>query len=135
MYSNIAKFFFADNFHQAMKHVQDITGGIAATAFSSADYDNPQIRPLLDKYFVGKKGVPTEHRIRAIKMAKDLSSSFHGVTNIHAEGSLAAQRLSVFTIADFDRYKAAAKRMAHISTGSESPVFKDLPPFPPAHKK
>jgi len=46
MYSNIAKFFFADNFPQAMKHVQDITGGIAATAFSSADYDNPQIRPL-----------------------------------------------------------------------------------------
>jgi 4-hydroxybutyryl-CoA dehydratase/vinylacetyl-CoA-Delta-isomerase len=135
MYSNIAKFFFADNFHQAMKHVQDITGGIAATAFSSADYDNPKIRPLLDKYFVGKKGVPTEHRIRAIKMAKDLCSSFHGVTNIHAEGSLAAQRLSVFTIADFDRYKAAARRMAHISTGSESPVFQDLPPFPPAPKK
>jgi 4-hydroxybutyryl-CoA dehydratase/vinylacetyl-CoA-Delta-isomerase len=132
MYSNIAKFFFADNFHQAIKYLQDITGGVAATVFSSKDYENPETHRLLEKYFVGKKGIPTEHRIRAIKLAKDLSSPFHAVTTIHAEGSLAAQRLSVLNIADFERYKAAASRAAGISQGSEFSIFKDLPPFPPS---
>lgn len=131
MYSNIAKFFFADNFHQAIKHIQDITGGIAATVFSSKDYQNPALRPLLDKYFVGKDGVTTENRIKAIKLVKDLSSVFHAVTTIHAEGSLAAQRMSVFVLGDFDRYKAAAKRAARISDGSAHPVFESLPEFPP----
>lgn len=135
MYSNIAKFFFADNFHQAIKYLQDITGGIAATIFSSRDYDNPETRHLLEKYFVGKKEVAPEHRIRAIKLVKDISSPFHAVTSIHAEGSLAAQRLAVLTLADFDRYKTAAKRAARISTGSENPIFRDLPPFPPSSGK
>ena len=73
----------------------------------------------------------TENRIKAIKLVKDLSSVFHAVTTIHAEGSLAAQRMSVFVLGDFDRYKAAAKRAARISDGSAHPVFESLPEFPP----
>jgi 4-hydroxybutyryl-CoA dehydratase/vinylacetyl-CoA-Delta-isomerase len=130
LYSNIAKFFFADNYHTAIKYVQDITGGIAATIPSSKDFFNPETRPLLEKYFGGKAGVPAEHRMRAVKLVRDLSSAHHAVTSIHAEGSLAAQRLSIFTLADFERFKTAARRTARISDGSEHPVFAALPRFP-----
>jgi 4-hydroxybutyryl-CoA dehydratase/vinylacetyl-CoA-Delta-isomerase len=130
LYSNIAKFFFADNYHTAIKYVQDITGGIAATIPSSKDFLNPETRPLLEKYFGGKAGVPAEHRMRAVKLVRDLSSAHHAVTSIHAEGSLAAQRLSIFTLADFERFKTAARRTARISDGSEHPVFAALPRFP-----
>lgn len=130
MYSNIAKFFFADNYHQAIKLVQDIAGGIVATVPSSRDFENPAIRGMIEKYLAGKAGIPTEHRLRAIKLVRDLSGAFHSATTIHAEGSLAAQRLSVFALADFKRYKAAAKRVAGIHDGTEHPLFSSLPPYP-----
>jgi 4-hydroxybutyryl-CoA dehydratase/vinylacetyl-CoA-Delta-isomerase len=132
LYSNIAKFFFADNYHTAIKHVQDITGGITATIPSSKDFLSEEIRPLLQKYFGGKVGVPTEHRVRAVKLVKDLSAVLHAVTSIHAEGSLAAQRLSIFALADFERFKTAARRAARVSDGSEHPLFAALPSFPGA---
>ncbi len=132
MYANICKFYFADNWHQATKHIQDIAGGIVATCPSSKDFANPETRDLLDKYLGGKAGIPTEHRIRLVKLIRDLTSSYEDVLTIHAEGSLEAQKLSVYILADFERYKAAAKRAARIKDGTTHPVFDQLPEFPPA---
>jgi 4-hydroxybutyryl-CoA dehydratase / vinylacetyl-CoA-Delta-isomerase len=131
MYANICKFHFADNWHQATKYIQDIAGGIVATIPSSKDYLNPATHDMMDKYFGGKAGIPTEHRIRMVKLVKDLTSSYEDVLTIHAEGSLAAQKLSVFVLADFERYKAAARRAARIKDGTKHPIFDQLPEFPP----
>jgi len=131
IYANIAKFFYADNWHQATKYIQDIAGGIVATAPSSKDFLNPETHDMIDKYLGGKDGVPTEHRLRLIKLIGDLTSSYEDVLTIHAEGSLAAQRLSIYTLADLERYKAAAKRAARIEDGSGHPLFDELPEFPP----
>jgi 4-hydroxybutyryl-CoA dehydratase/vinylacetyl-CoA-Delta-isomerase len=130
MYSNITKLFFADNFHQAIKNLQDITGGIVATIPSSKDFFNPETHPLIEKYLGGKAGIPTEDRLRAINLVKDLSSVYLAGLTLHAEGSLAAQRLSIYTIGDFEKYKAAAKRAARIKDGKEHPIFAQLPSFP-----
>jgi len=130
MYANIAKLFFADNWHQATKYLQDIAGGIVATAPSSRDYFNPEIHGLLDKYLGGKAGTPTEHRLRLIKLIRELTSSYEDVLTLHAEGSPAAQRLSILALADFERYKAAAKRAARIKDGSYHPIYSELPNFP-----
>jgi 4-hydroxybutyryl-CoA dehydratase/vinylacetyl-CoA-Delta-isomerase len=131
MYANICKFHFADNWHQATKYIQDIAGGIVATCPSSKDYLSPETHDLLDKYLGGKAGIPTEHRIRMVKLIKDLTSSYEDVLTIHAEGSLAAQKLSVYVLADFERYKAAARRAARIKDGTKHPIFDQLPEFPP----
>jgi 4-hydroxybutyryl-CoA dehydratase/vinylacetyl-CoA-Delta-isomerase len=130
MYANICKFYFADNWHQATKYIQDIAGGIVATCPSSKDFLNPETHDLMDKYFGGKAGVPTEHRLRLVKLIRDLTSSYEDVLTIHAEGSLAAQKLSVYVLADFERYKAAAKRAARIKDGTKHPIFDELPEFP-----
>ena len=53
------------------------------------------------------------------KLIRDLTSSYEDVLTIHAEGSLEAQKLSILALADFDRYKAAAKRAARIEDGVE----------------
>ena len=131
MYANICKFYFADNWHQATKYVQDIAGGIVATCPSSKDYFNPELHDLLNKYLGGKDGIPTEHRIRLVKLIKELTSSYEDVLTIHAEGSLAAQKLSIYVLADFERYKAAAKRAAGINDGTEHTIYSQLPEFPP----
>ena len=130
MVANIAKLFFADNWHQATKYIQDIGGGIVVTAPSSKDYFNPETHAMIDKYLGGKAGVPTEHRLRLIKLIRNLTSSYEDVLTLHAEGSLAAQRLSIHSLADFGRYKAAAKRAARIKDGTEHPIFSQMPDFP-----
>ena len=131
MYANICKYYFADNWHQATKYIQDIAGGIVATCPSSKDFENPEIHDLLDKYLGGKAGVPTEHRLRMVKLVRDLTSSYEDVLTIHAEGSLEAQKLSIFALADFDRYKAAAKRAARVDDGTKDNIYSNLPEFPP----
>jgi len=130
MYSNVAKFFFADNFHQAMKYIQDIGGGLVANAPSSKDFLNPDTHQMLEKYFGGKAGIATEHRLRAIALAKDMTSAWKSAATIHAEGSLATQRLAVYARGDWDRYKAAAKRAARIEDGTQHEMFRKMPEFP-----
>jgi 4-hydroxybutyryl-CoA dehydratase/vinylacetyl-CoA-Delta-isomerase len=131
MYANIAKYFFADNFHQATKILQDIGGGIVGTIPSSRDFSNPDTKHLIEKYLGGKAGISTEHRIRLIRLIRDLTSAYEDVLTIHAEGSMAAQELSIYILADFERYKAAAKRAARITDKTEHPIYNSLPEFPP----
>ena len=132
MYANICKFYFADNWHQATKYIQDIAGGITVTSPSGKDFMNPETHELLDKYLGGREGIPTEHRLRMAKLIRDLTSSYEDVLTIHAEGSLEAQKLSIYALADFDRYKAAAKRAARIQDGTKHSIYSQLPDFPPA---
>ncbi len=121
MIANICKYQFADNWHTATKYVQDIAGGIVATAPSAKDFHNPETHGLMEKYFAGKAGIPTEDRLRMVKLVRDLTSSYEDVLTIHAEGSLEAQKLSILQLADFDRYKAAAMRAAQIKNKKREP--------------
>jgi 4-hydroxybutyryl-CoA dehydratase/vinylacetyl-CoA-Delta-isomerase len=131
MIANICKYQFADNWHTATKYLQDIAGGIVATAPSSKDYHNPETHALMEKYFAGKAGIATEDRLRMVKLVRDLTSAYEDVLTIHAEGSLEAQKLSILVLADFERYKAAAMRAARIKTDKTHALFAELPAFPP----
>ena len=131
MVANICKFYFADNWHQATKYIQDIAGGIMVTCPSGKDFMNPETRDLMDKYLGAREGVPTEHRLRMAKLIRDLTSSYEDVLTIHAEGSLEAQKLSIYALADFDLYKAAAKRAARIQDDAKQSIYSRLPDFPP----
>ena len=131
MYANICKYYFANNWHEATKYIQDIAGGIVATCPSSKDFENPELHDMLDRVLGGKAGIPTEHRLRMVKLVRDLTSCYEDVLTIHAEGSLEAQKMSILSMADFKRYKAAAKRAANINDGSSHPIFDALPDFPP----
>jgi len=131
MCANIAKYYYADNFHAITRVMQDIGGGIVGTIPSVKDLRNPKTKADIEKYLGGKAGVPTEHRMRLIRLIRDLTSAYEDVITIHAEGSMAAQRLSIYQLADFDRYKAAAKRAAGIQDGETHPIYSELPEFPP----
>ena len=85
----------------------------------------------LEKYLAGKAGIPTEDRLRAIRLLKDITGWQMGGTEIHAEGSLAAQKMALYSNADWERYKAAAKRAADIPGWQEHPYFGSLPEFQP----
>jgi 4-hydroxybutyryl-CoA dehydratase/vinylacetyl-CoA-Delta-isomerase len=56
----------------------------------------------------------------------------HGMDGayIHTEGSLAAQKMAIYAAADWDKYKAIAKRIAGIPGWEKHPATKDLPAHP-----
>jgi 4-hydroxybutyryl-CoA dehydratase/vinylacetyl-CoA-Delta-isomerase len=91
---------------------------------------NPEERPYIEKYLAGKEGIPTENRLKAFRLVKDLVG--HGLDGayIHTEGSLAAQKMAIFANAPWEKYKAIAKRCAQIPGWEKNPDLKDLPPLP-----
>ena len=115
MYTNIAKYMYASNWHELSKIAQDICGGIAADPITFRDWNNPEERPFLEKYLGGKNGIQTEDRLRAIRLLHDITSGRMVTEQIQAEGSLAAQERMLFFTADWNRYKAIAKKTAGIS--------------------
>ena len=125
VYTNAAKYWFASQWHEAMKYLQDIAGGIAATIPSEKEWQNPETRQYMEKYLQGDARFSAEDRIKAINAVIRMGSTFSGVLSIHAEGSLATQRMVIYQMADWEKFKAAAKRSLRIPT--DHPEFKDIP--------
>ncbi len=116
---NIAKLHFAENYHQMVAYLQDISGGILVTAPGEDDLRNPETRPFIDKYLGGKAGVSAAARLRALNMISELTASdfggYQAVLAIHAEGSIEAEKLTIYREYDFRHSLDLAKYIAGLS--------------------
>ena len=110
--TNLAKFHFASNYHQAVSWVQDIAGGLVVTGPSEEDMENPETKGYIEKY-LGGRGVSAEDRLKAINLVRDLTASTFGGYNellaIHAEGSLETQKITILRDYDVERCLKLAK--------------------------
>src|SRR6202163_3146292 len=115
---NMAKLHFATNYHQMLAYVQDITGGLIATGPSEADLEGAETGPYVRRYLGGRKGIPVEHRLKAINLVKELTATdfagYQAVLAIHAEGSIEAEKLAMVREHDSARCIALAKQLAGI---------------------
>ena len=97
MTTNIAKWTFARDYHQAVAHVIDIAGGLLVTGPAGEDWRSDEIRPYLEKYLAG--AVPAEERMALVNLAGDLLAreyaGYQSVLAVHAEGSLEAEKLMI----------------------------------------
>jgi 4-hydroxybutyryl-CoA dehydratase / vinylacetyl-CoA-Delta-isomerase len=118
MTTNIAKYHFATHYHEAVRDVQDIAGALLVTGPAEADWLNPETGELLDYYLGGRKGIATMDRMKAMNLIRDLTASdfggYHELLAIHAEGSLEAQKITIFRGYDIERCMSLAKQAAGI---------------------
>ncbi len=116
--TNIAKYSYANNWHACVKIIQDIAGGLLVTAPTYRDWQNPKTKDFLDKYLGGKAGIPTEHRLRMLQMIRHMTRPEGEVVAIHAEGSLFAQRMTIYAEAmpSIQECKKQAEVLAGIQT-------------------
>lgn len=118
---NVAKLHFAEGYHQAVRTVQDLAGGLLVTGPGEEDWQSPTLQPLLDRFFGGKAGVGAQDRLRAINLVRDLTASDYGgyqeVLAIHAEGSLEAEKLAILRSYDGRRTRAYARWLAGLADG------------------
>ena len=129
VYTNIAKYKLANDRNEALKILADIGGGITSTVPCFKDWRNQEIRPYLEKYLASKDGIPAEHRLRVVRMVKELSvgGAYGTAMVMNAEGSLQAQKMAIYKGSDWSRFKAAAKRLARIPGWEDHPLLKGVP--------
>lgn len=124
---NASKFTYASNIHTVCQHMQDIGGGLTTTVPAYRDWKNPEIQPYIEKYLAAKDGVPTEHRLRILRLIKDITGNHYQIDTIHGEGSMAAQEMFLYTSANWKKLQSAAKRAAYIDGWQDDPIYGKLP--------
>ncbi|HLN12470.1 MAG TPA: 4-hydroxyphenylacetate 3-hydroxylase C-terminal domain-containing protein, partial [bacterium] len=117
--TNAAKYQFARGYHDAVRDVQDLAGGLIVTGPAEEDWSNPDVRALLEPYLGGRASIGSEDRLRVTNLIRDLVASDLGgyleVLALHAEGSLETQKLTVLMDFDLTPLKRAAARAAGAS--------------------
>ena len=117
--TNLAKWTFARDFHEAMETVQDLAGGLLVTGPAGEDWESEAVRPVLEKYLVG--AWPAGDRMAIMNLISDLTARLYGgyqaVLAIHAEGSVEAEKLAMFRAYDPSPALDYVKRLAGIGSG------------------
>jgi aromatic ring hydroxylase len=112
--TNLAKWTFARDFHRALETVQDLAGGLLATGPSGKDWDSPDIRVVLEKYFPA--AWPANRRLAMLNLISELTTRQYGgyqaVLAVHAEGSIEAEKLAMLRAYNPKRALSLAMRLA-----------------------
>src|SRR5713101_2556563 len=116
MTTNLAKFTFATGYHHALELVQDCAGGLLVTGPGGDDWDVPEVRAVLEKYY--RAQAAAEPRLRLLHTISDLTArdfaGYHAVLAVHAEGSIEAEKMQILRSYDRGRAVTYAKRLAGI---------------------
>jgi aromatic ring hydroxylase len=114
--TNIAKQYFAENYHAMVQKVQDIAGGLLVTAPTEADWKNPDTKQDVERYLGGRKGFGAINRLKLFNLIRDYFASdfggYHELLAIHAEGSLEAQKITILRGFDASGARAFAAECA-----------------------
>jgi 4-hydroxybutyryl-CoA dehydratase / vinylacetyl-CoA-Delta-isomerase len=94
---NAAKYYYAANYHQTVRYLHDLGGGLVLTLPLEADLRNEESGKFIRKYLHTKPGVDIETRMRVYNLIRDLTADAYGgwqfVVALQAGGGLPAQRL------------------------------------------
>lgn len=114
LHANAARLHGTFTFAEAHKWLGDIAGGLIVTCPSEIDFNNSEIGPLLGKYLQGKDGVPTEHRLRALRFAEILGSGAPLHSLLCGGGTVETQKLVIRGNLNLEEKKNFVKKLAGI---------------------
>jgi len=85
---------------------------------SEADYRLEELNPKLEKYLKGRQDVPTEHRMRVLRLIENLTLGRNAVgyltESLHGAGSPQAQRIQIQREMDLEFKQSLAQKLAGI---------------------
>ena len=112
--ANVTKLNVTREVYEIARLAQDIAGGILATAPSEMDWKDPRVGKYIDKYMKGVAEVPTETRLRLLRLLEGMTCGTALVESMHGAGSPQAQRIMIERQANFERKKRLAEKLAKI---------------------
>jgi len=117
VFGNAAKLTIADGFWDIMKWAGDIGGGMAVTAPSELDLENPETGEYVRK-FMGAQA-PADVRLRMAKFIQNWCAGLHGAGTWHGAGSPMAQKMALYHLTNFEEKKKLALDLAGIKQEKE----------------
>lgn len=104
--------------YEIARLAEDIAGGLMVTMPSEADFRDPVIGKICDKYFRGVDNVPTMDRMRILRLIENLTLGTAAVgyrtESMHGAGSPQAQRIMIARQGNLEHKKALAKKIAKV---------------------
>ncbi|MCF8026256.1 MAG: 4-hydroxyphenylacetate 3-hydroxylase family protein [Desulfobacteraceae bacterium] len=104
--------------YEIARLAQDIAGGLMVTCPSEQDLRNPDTGKWIEKYYKTKTDVPTENRIRILRLIENLTLGTAAVgyltESMHGAGSPQAQRIMISRLVNMEAKKNVAKKLCGI---------------------
>lgn len=104
--------------YEIARLAEDIAGGLMVTLPSEQDFRNEKIGPYIEKYFKGDAKIPTENRMRILRLIENITLGTAAVgyrtESMHGAGSPQAQRIMISRQGNIERKKELAKKLAKI---------------------
>ncbi len=114
--------------YEMARLAQDIAGGLVATLPSEKDFTSEETGPLLTRLLRGRDGVPTEHRVRALRLVENMTMGRNAVgyltESMHGAGSPQAQRVQIARQMGLAEKMDLARKIAGIAPPPEGPNSK-----------
>jgi 4-hydroxybutyryl-CoA dehydratase/vinylacetyl-CoA-Delta-isomerase len=114
--ANVTKISVSRLPYEIQKIAEDIGGGMVSCMPSELDLRNPKIGRLVEKYYRGSGGVTAEKRLRAARLIESMVAGPGrlGALCMHGGGSPAGAQMTVRQLADLERKKELARRLAGV---------------------
>jgi len=120
MLANVCKHHVTKMPFEIGRLAQDLAGGLVSTAPSERELKHPEIGALLEKYLKGRADVPTEARIRILRLIENMTMGRNAVgyltESLHGAGSPQAQRVQIGRQMQLEFKKGLARRLAGIDS-------------------
>ncbi|MGB5546196.1 MAG: 4-hydroxyphenylacetate 3-hydroxylase N-terminal domain-containing protein [Polyangiales bacterium] len=120
MLANVCKHHVTKMPFEMGRLAQDLAGGLVSTAPSEKELRHPELGALLDKYLKGRADVPTEARIRILRLIENMTMGRNAVgyltESLHGAGSPQAQRIQIGRQMELGFKKALARRLAGVDS-------------------
>ncbi len=104
--------------YEITRLAEDIAGGLMVTMPSEKDFKHPTLGPVCEKYFKGMNIVPTEDRMRVLRLIENMTLGAAAVgyrtESMHGAGSPQAQRIMISRQSNLQHKKELAKKLSGI---------------------
>ena len=125
MIANVCKHHVTKMPYEIGRLAQDLAGGLMVTLPSEKDLNSEEVGDLLRKYLKGRPGIPTEQRMKILRLIENMTLGRNAVgyltESMHGAGSPQAQRIQIGRQMELDYKQQLAERLAGISEDSPEP--------------
>ena len=104
--------------YELARLLQDIAGGSMVTLPGAREFDNPETKHLVEKYLKGSSDGTARDRFKLLRLIENLTLGRAAVgyltESMHGAGSPQAQRIMIGRLADLEKKKDMARKIARI---------------------
>lgn len=123
MIANVCKHHVTRFPYEIGRLAQDLAGGLMVTMPSDRDLAHPEIGELIRRYLKGRADIPTEDRLRILRLIENMTLGRNAVgyltESMHGAGSPQAQRIQIARQMQLEFKKALARALAGIEGGPD----------------